>query len=110
VFLPESDEDRLILTLPGIPGNVFWDEDFQAVHYRIRNRFFRARWKAGAEPEELFPLPFSESVSDTRLNPIPPNVNVRAVPALMFLTKSGSEQKQEMIWWIFSTGSGSGTA
>jgi hypothetical protein len=54
---PHSGHDELIMTLAGVPLNVWWDPAFTVVHYRLASKLYRAAWSVGANPEEVITVP-----------------------------------------------------
>ena len=57
VYQPATREDFLFLTLPHIPKNIFWDQNFENVYYRIEESIYELQWKLGAQPKELSRIP-----------------------------------------------------
>ena len=57
VYQPTTREDVLLLTLPHIPENTFWDQSFENVYYRMEETVYELPWKLGAQPTELSRIP-----------------------------------------------------
>lgn len=65
LFDPATGADRVLLTLPQIPRDVFWDARFQSVYYRVDRNLFRAAWEWDARPEVLLELPAELGTADS---------------------------------------------
>lgn len=63
LYQPTADEDILLLALPAIPRNVFWDSRFEKVYNRIGRDFYSVPWKRSTKPEKLLTLPATVPIS-----------------------------------------------
>ena len=57
IYQPATRQDLFFLKLPRIPEDIFWDQNFENVYYRIKESIYELQWKLGAHPRELSRIP-----------------------------------------------------
>lgn len=57
VYQPATDQDVFFLRVNEKPENIFWDEAFTRVRFRVKNRLYEYSWTCRPQLQQEVPIP-----------------------------------------------------